>query len=367
MPQKLAQGRFEIKDADKGTFVALFARFNVVDKDGDVTYPGAFPEGKSVPVSTYNHSSMLEGKLPGGSATIKQTASEGQAHGRFWLDTKHGEDAWRTLKNQQKDGIPSEWSYGYDPTDYSFGEHDNQPVRFLKTVDVYEVSPVIRGAGVDTHTIEIKGNKPGQGEPARGGYSGALRPHETDTVDTAWRPSDLLKSLGVGPSVPDLRYVHAMVDTAGDPERQTSYRFAHHDGPGGPANMRACLLAIAALNGGKASGISDSAKAAVYEHLASHLRDAGREPPALRGPDGALKLNDHAMVVLADLQELIARFAEVGASRALKGRTLTGNNLEVLSWINEEMTALRSMLDSPQETVAHEFARFVALSQNIGG
>lgn len=131
--------------------------------------------------------------------------------------------------------------------------------------------------------------------------------------------------------------------------------------------MRACLLAIAALNGGKASGVSDSAKAAVYEHLASHLRDAGREPPALRGPDGALKLNDHAMVVLADLQELIARFAEVGASRALKGRTLTGNNLEVLSWINEEMTALRSMLDSPQETVAHEFARFVALSQNIGG
>lgn len=366
MPQKLAQGRLEIKDADKGTFVALFAKFNVRDKDGDVTSPGAFPEGKQVPVSTYNHSSMLEGKLPAGSATIKQTSTEGQAHGRFWLDTPHGDAAWRTLKNQQADGIPSEWSYGYDPTDFSFGEHDGMPSRFLKGVDVYEVSPVIRGAGVDTRTIDIKSHK-GSGAVDRGGYSGALRPHETDTVDGAWTPSSLLKTLGVGPSVPDLRYVHALVDTAGDPERQASYRFAHHEGPGGPANIRACLMAIAALNSGKAAGVSDAAKGAVYEHLASHLRDAGREPPALRGPDGMLKLNDQAMVVLADLQDLILQFAEVGASRALKGRSLTASNLEILGWVDETVQELRSMLDTPQETVAQEYARFVATISGITG
>jgi hypothetical protein len=73
------------------------------------------------------------------------------------------------------------------------------------------------------------------------------------------------------------------------------------------------------------------------------------------------------MVVLADLQDLILMFAEVGSSRALKGRALTGANLEVLGWIDEALRDMRVMLDSPQETIDREYARWVALSHNLTG
>jgi hypothetical protein len=365
--ERKSLGRVEIKDADKGTFAALIAQFNVVDTDGDVTNSGAFPEGKAVPVSSYGHTSW-EGQLPVGTATLRQTRTEAIAEGRFYLDTSGGKDTWATLKAMQSDGHPSEWSYGYDATEYSFGEFEGQRVRFLKAVDVFEVSPVLRGAGIGTRTLSVKsGNGSGkpEGENALR-YKGSIAPHRSMIVDQRWDAVKAARNLGLGATIEQLRACHAWYDPTGDPEYKSSYHFLHHERPGGAANLRACYLGISALNGAKGMLVPADARQDVYDHLASHIRDADREAPALSGAGEQLKLRERAMVLLADLTDLNGEFAEVGASRLLKGeRMFTGAQREILGWIREELSALSGHLDSPEAAAQTEYLRFLRTQLSI--
>jgi HK97 family phage prohead protease len=147
--------RVEIKDADKGQVTAAFSTFDVIDKDMDVTRPGAFDEGVKVVISAYGHTSW-DGALPVGSGTIQATKTEAILDGQFFLDTRDGADTFTAVKRLAEDGL-GEWSYGYDPIEYSFGEFNDQRVRFLDKLKVYEVSPVLLGAGVNTRTLAAKG------------------------------------------------------------------------------------------------------------------------------------------------------------------------------------------------------------------
>jgi Caudovirus prohead serine protease len=144
--------RVEIKDADRGEVTAVFATLNTVDSDGDVTVPGAFTDGAPVRISAYGHTTW-QGALPVGKGVIRVTDREAILDGQFFLDTVAGKDTFTVVKQL---GEMQEWSYGYDPVAYSYGEHDDHPVRFLESVRVHEVSPVLRGAGVDTRTLAVK-------------------------------------------------------------------------------------------------------------------------------------------------------------------------------------------------------------------
>lgn len=361
--------RVEIKDADKGFVDLVFSTFNVVDKDGDVTLPGAFEDGAKMPVSAYGHTSW-EGALPVGIASISQTPREAQAHAKFFLDTPDGAATFKTVKRLHGEGL-GDWSYGYDPKDYSFGDFEGQQVRFLKSVGVDEISPVLKGAGVNTRTLGTKGaprNNTGSGESGerRSSYIGVMGVHETQTVDEPWRAHVAVKLLGLAPSIVDLRAMHAYVDPDSNPEMKASYRFLHHAEAGGPANIRACLLGIAALNGAAAGpSIPDSAKAGVYAHLAGHLQDADHYVPELRTASGTIKTVDHALVVLSDVGALLDRIAEVGASRALKGEKLTKAQREILRWIDDDLRGLRALLATPEEDVEQEFLRFVRATRGV--
>jgi len=150
----------ELKLDDKGTIEAAFAQLNVIDADGDVTLPGAFPS-KEVPMSAYGHTSW-DGALPVGKGTISEEGDWAVFKGQMFLDTTAGRDAHATLKGL---GPLAEFSYGYEPTDFSFGEQAGQKVRYLKLLDVFEVSNVLRGAGVGTHLRALKGGAPGPEMP----------------------------------------------------------------------------------------------------------------------------------------------------------------------------------------------------------
>lgn len=354
--------RVEIKDADKGQVDLVFSTFDTLDSDGDVTLAGAFEDGKKVPVSAYGHTSW-EGALPVGIATLRQTPKEGQANAQFFLDTPDGAATFKTVQRLHKEGI-GEWSYGYVPEEYHFDDWEGQQARFLTKVAVDEVSPVLKGAGVGTRTLQAKGakNSGGSNGPSlsRSTYIGVLAPHETDTVDEPWRANDAVKALGMAPSIVDLRGTHAYVDPDSNPELKASYRFLHHGDAGAPANIRACLLGIAALNGATGGpSIPDSAKAGVYAHLAGHLQDADHYVPELRTSSGIIKTADQALVVLADLGALVDRIAEVGASRALKGEKLTKAQREILRWIDDDLRGLRALLATPEEDMELEFLRFI--------
>lgn len=141
-----------------GEIVAAFAQLNVIDSDGDVTLPGAFPV-KEVPMSAYGHTSW-DGALPVGKGSIREEGDWAIFTGQLFMSTTHGRDAYETLKGL---GSLAEFSYGYVPTDFSYGQQDGKQVRFLKALDVHEVSNVLKGAGLGTHLRAIKSGAPEPG------------------------------------------------------------------------------------------------------------------------------------------------------------------------------------------------------------
>lgn len=148
-----ALGRVQIKDADKGTVEAVFSTFNVVDADGDVTIPGALDDGAEWIISAYGHKSW-EGVLPVGKGIVRATDTEAVLEGQFFLDTTGGLDTFRTVKRL---GPLQEWSYSCSPDKFSYGEFEGQNVRFLEHIRPGgEVSPVIKGAGINTRTMAVK-------------------------------------------------------------------------------------------------------------------------------------------------------------------------------------------------------------------
>lgn len=137
---------------EEGTVQAVFATLNVRDSDGDVTRPGAFRSGEKVRISAYNHASWGTA-MPVGKGTIAEVGDEAILDGQFFMDTAGGRETFAVVKAL---GELMEWSYGYDVLKASDGEQDGEPVRFLESVKVYEVSPVILGAGVNTRTLAAK-------------------------------------------------------------------------------------------------------------------------------------------------------------------------------------------------------------------
>lgn len=146
--------RVEVKDADKGEIVAVFATLGVIDSDGDVTVKGAFENEAPVVISAYGHTSW-QGVKPVGKGVIREVGTEAVLEGQFFLDTVEGRDTFTVVKELGALGL-QEWSYGYDPVKFSFGEHEGQRVRFLEELKVHEVSPVLKGAGLGTRVLAAK-------------------------------------------------------------------------------------------------------------------------------------------------------------------------------------------------------------------
>lgn len=360
----------EIKSEDRGEVEAVFSTFNVVDSDGDVTHPDAFEAGVVVPISAYGHQSWA-GALPVGKGRIRVTGSEAVLDGKFFLDTTTGRDTFQTVKALAAEGL-GEWSYGYDVLDSDRGDFDGQPVRFLKRLKVNEVSPVLVGAGVNTRTLAVKGADRQEGtvpDPTVVEYKAAIRPHSSAVTARPWDAAGVVAGIPAEASVTDLRTVYAWVDSNGDPEAKGSYRFPHHHGVGGPANVRALIAGIAALNGARGgTAVPEADRKGIYNHLAGHLRDADREPPELRSAeDRHLKLHEEAIKALAGVDDYLASAERVAALRAEKGKALSQINLEALEWVGEDLRRVltkhaelvRRLRDTPREAAAVEFARFL--------
>lgn len=89
---------------------------------------------------------------PIGRGTIEVLPDRAVFQGRFFT-TAAGAEAYEAVKQM---GDLQEYSYGYAPVQAEPGEVDGQPVRVLKALKVFEVSPVLVGAGVGTGTDRIK-------------------------------------------------------------------------------------------------------------------------------------------------------------------------------------------------------------------
>ncbi len=77
--------------------------------------------------------------------------------GSLFLDTDAGADAYRTIKAM---GDLMEYSWGFRILDADFVERDAEYIRVIKRAELFEVSPVLVGAGIGTGTLSLKHGLP---------------------------------------------------------------------------------------------------------------------------------------------------------------------------------------------------------------
>jgi HK97 family phage prohead protease len=150
---------FQLKEESEGKVSAVFSVFNSLDSDGDVVEPGAIKSGfksGNVPM-VWAH----KWDMPIGKGYITEDNDKATFTGEFFMDTESGQEAYKIVKNM---GDMQQWSFGYRVNDSEYGKlkkdgSDNEEdVRFLKDLTVFEVSPVLVGANQETYTLAIKSN-----------------------------------------------------------------------------------------------------------------------------------------------------------------------------------------------------------------
>lgn len=119
--------------------------------------------------------------------------------------------------------------------------------------------------------------------------------HKTSTTDDPWDATAWRRLPNIMP-LAQARQAYAWVDEpVGERVGKINCDYLHHelrDGEVLGANLTACAVAIAAL---RTSTHEPEDRAAIYAHLAGHLRDAGQEPPPLDDLDAvtaAITLDD---------------------------------------------------------------------------
>ncbi len=151
-------GPFEIKSEDRGEVMAVVATLGVVDKDGDVILPGAFPPGGSkVKLSGYGHDVVTEGKAPVGKGVVYEENGQAIFKGQFFMSTQRGREAFHTTKEL---GAEGEWSFGFPKAVKTADLTDDWRAKGAKRVIAglmpIEASPVFVGAGWGTGTLLTK-------------------------------------------------------------------------------------------------------------------------------------------------------------------------------------------------------------------
>lgn len=154
-------------DEQTGEFEAVFATLNVVDHDGDVTLPGAFGS-QDVIIEPWNHN---WGSPPVGKGKVSERENEALVNGRFFLQTEAGKEHYEVAKEL---GEAQEFSYIFDVVEAEYGKFQGRDVRFLKSLEVFGVGQVTRGAGIATRLTAIKNrnDKPDNQSEGEAGKAG---------------------------------------------------------------------------------------------------------------------------------------------------------------------------------------------------
>jgi signal peptide peptidase SppA len=162
----------------------------------------------------------------------------------------------------------------------------------------------------------------------------AIGHHKTATSDEAWDgPANEARCPAErGP----LRASHAWVDDDADPDAKASYKFNHHfiseDGRVGAASISACANGRAVLKGGRGGTTIPAAdKPGVWNHLAGHERDAGRDVGPYEGHAAetvtaamaTVPIHEQLAIVNAEGERIAAHYAKRAELRAKEGRSLS--------------------------------------------
>jgi HK97 family phage prohead protease len=191
--EKKVFSAFATKAEEQGIVEAIVAVMGNVDEGGDVIHPGSFAKtiaerlGKIKVLDAHRTDStarvigkpleareLVRSELPDELLQRHPEACGGLwTRTQFLIDTPEGEGAFKRIKA----GVLDEWSIGYDAldSDYSKITKDGKEitVRNLRTIKLYEYSPVLWGMNAATATLSAK-EKPTEGKPYRAYEEGGV-------------------------------------------------------------------------------------------------------------------------------------------------------------------------------------------------
>src|SRR5207253_724353 len=96
-----------------------------------------------------------------GVASIYESGNEAIADIEINMKLARGREWYEALKFAQDHGQTIEWSYGFKVDDSETKVENGSSFRLLKKLTVYEVSPVVLGAGEGTRMLSLKKHKDG--------------------------------------------------------------------------------------------------------------------------------------------------------------------------------------------------------------
>ena len=144
-------------DEERGEIEVVFATLGVVDAQGDRIASGAIGT-QSVAISAFGHGSWF-GELPVGKGVTFERDNEAIFQGQFFMDTEKGRETFKTVRNMAE---LQEWSFSLMDVEWALSSKGEDAQVFdLTRIDVDEVSPVLRGAGVNTRTLAVKSGDSG--------------------------------------------------------------------------------------------------------------------------------------------------------------------------------------------------------------
>ena len=176
---------FSTKASDEGVVETIFAVMGNVDLGNDIIHPGAFSKtfqerGRRVKVLDHHQArsvrdvigvplelrELSRAELPADVLDAYPEANGGAwARVQFLMDTPEGEGAFKRIKA----GALSEWSFGYDALDHDFStvkqDGKDVTVRNLRTLKLWELSPVVFGMNPATTTVSAKDAGPSEEKP----------------------------------------------------------------------------------------------------------------------------------------------------------------------------------------------------------
>ncbi len=255
---------------DKGEYEGHYSIFGNIDDGNDVMHEGAFAKtiaerAARVKVFYMHDWTKLIGPAP---ATLKEDTLGLFAAGRLTLGSFWGNETWQLMK----DNALNEGSIGFEAVKWDMESVPNGwPIRHLREVKLYEISPVPLGMNALTQIRSVKA-------AALAEIKKAIPPKETPKADedTAWDASAVLKDVEGAKA---LRMIHAWFDPDGDPDAKSSYKLPHHLADGRVV-WKGVSAAGAALMGSRGGvDIPEADVPGVKRHLALHYKQFDKTPP----------------------------------------------------------------------------------------
>ena len=157
------QGFKALSDEPEGTFEAIVAVFNNIDRYGDKIIPGAFADslaewqakGRPIPVIFSHEWNNLDAHI-GEVLEAKEVERGLFVKAKLELDEPFAARVWKKMKS----GTLAEFSFAYDIVDAAWvsEKQDGRSIEFyeLRKLELMEVGPCLVGVNPETELISVK-------------------------------------------------------------------------------------------------------------------------------------------------------------------------------------------------------------------